>query len=422
MRITENSMTKAYLTSINGAKERINKLQAQIATNKRVTRPSDDPQASSAIMRLLSGISANEQYQSNVTDARAATAATDTALQNFSSIMQNFNAVIIKATDGTQTPKQLNLQADMIDQLIAEAVGTANSKFNGKFLFGGSKTQTAPYSLQSNPVSPPSQIVIYHGDAVPTQYQVGDGLKQDVALPGSDVFQGTAILDTMIAMRDKLRGVANPAMELSGTLSVNAAVGTSVDMSVTAKDGLGGNHDVVLRWTKSAANAWDVATVSASNAAFSGGTASVSFDPVSGDVASFAQTSPLNITSTLSPAAPVLSFVLQTGALKEYGDTSNASVKQLQDIPNGADRTLVSSFVDSILEAQGKLGTIQQGLDTTLSYVQSQKARLQDMLSSYQDVNVADAALKLKQEESMLDAALAVAARVLPKSLLDYLG
>jgi flagellar hook-associated protein 3 len=414
-------MTATYLSSINGVKERINKLNTQIATNKRVGKASDDPQAAAAIMRMMSGISANQQYQNNIADAQAATSATDTALGNYSSIMQDFNAVVVKSADGTQTPADLNLFADQIDQLLNEAVGTANTKFNGKYLFGGANTQTAPYSVVSNPASPPSQIAVYSGDDSPTQYQIGDGLKQTVSMTGADVFKGTDMLNAMISIRDKLRGVANPAMQLNGTLSPTAAVGATVDMPASVTDGLGATHDLVMRWTKTADNSWDMTTVSGTNATFTGGTASATFDPVSGTMATFSQTSPLVLTSTATSAAPVVTLALQNGSLKESGDTSAPSAQQVKELPSAADRTLVSSYADSILGSQGKLGAMQQGLTTTLTYLQSQASRLQDLVSQYQDVDVAGAALKLKTEESTLDAALAVAAKVLPKSLMDYL-
>ena len=66
-------MSFDLLSNINKSKERILKLQAQLATMNRVLKPSDDPQAAQMIMRLNGMLDRNAQYQKNVAEGNAST-------------------------------------------------------------------------------------------------------------------------------------------------------------------------------------------------------------------------------------------------------------------------------------------------------------------------------------------------------------
>jgi len=66
MRVTENGMATNYLTNMNQARQKIMDLQSQLASGKRVQKPSDDPIATGTIMRLQTALSQNAQYSANI--------------------------------------------------------------------------------------------------------------------------------------------------------------------------------------------------------------------------------------------------------------------------------------------------------------------------------------------------------------------
>jgi flagellar hook-associated protein 3 FlgL len=94
-----------------------------------------------------------------------------------------------------------------VDQVLSEALASANTKFNGKYLFGGTQTTDPPYILsadRSSVTKNPNGI-----DGTIT-YIVGDGLNQQVNIPGEEAFQGTALFDLIINIRTNLNNGLPP--------------------------------------------------------------------------------------------------------------------------------------------------------------------------------------------------------------------
>jgi flagellar hook-associated protein 3 FlgL len=91
------------------------------------------------------------------------------------------------------------------------------------------------------------------------------------------------------------------------------------------------------------------------------------------------------------------------------------------NVPSAADTATLDTLAQTVTESGSKVGSLIQGLDNTTTHLTDQKTQLQNLLSSQKDTDVAEATLNLKQEETMLNAALNVGAQILPKSLMDYL-
>jgi flagellar hook-associated protein 3 FlgL len=297
MRITEGMMAGDFLYTINKNRAQINKLEIDLASGKRLQKVSDDPTAADAVLRLNAGIDRNDQYQKNVTDGQGVLAQTGSSLDDMGSLLQEVQSIVVQAKDGDQTSVMGSL-AERVDQLLNEAVSLANSKFNGKFIFGGTQTTAQPYTLVTNPGPPATQSVAYAGNAEIIHYPTGESLVQQVSVPGSEAFGGTALFNSLIRVRDTLRAGQTPST-----------------------------------------------------------------------------------------------------------DDANA----------------VAAALDTVTQTASKAGSLSQSLDNTTVHLTNQKTQLQVLLSAEQDTDVAEASLNLKQAQTMLDAALASGAQILPKSLLDFL-
>lgn len=294
MRITENNIVSSLLLNINSSREQITKLQSQLASGKRVLKPSDDPQATDSILRLQAVIDKNEQYLKNVADGQAVLEETSTVLDGFLSIMQDVKNELITASNGSRQ-EALPVQANRLDQLLTQAVEIANTKFNGKYIFAGTNTLEAPFVLAADHSTVTANP---NGITGSINYDVAEGSAQTVNMDGQEAFQGVQFFTTVIQLRDKLASGQFPAV---------------------------------------------------------------------GDVES------------------------------------------------------VGAIIDHVLGKASKAGSISQGMDAMQIHLDEQQTQLRALLSIDQDADVAQAALQLKQNELMLDAALNTGARILPKSLLDFL-
>jgi flagellar hook-associated protein 3 FlgL len=199
MRITDQGMAARFLAGINRTRERIVILQTQLATGKRVMKPSDDPQAAEVILRLNEAMARNEQFSRNVSDAQSMVDATSAAVDHFGDIMLELKDLVTRAANGSLNDSLPAIGAQ-IGQMLREGVNAANTRFNGKYLFGGTQSLDPPFILAadgSGVTANPNGIT--GSITVP----VGEGFTQVVNVDGQEAFQGTAIFDLMIQLRDQ---------------------------------------------------------------------------------------------------------------------------------------------------------------------------------------------------------------------------
>ncbi len=298
MRITDSRIASDFLYNVNNTQERINEYQNQLSSGTRVNEPSDDPEAADMIMRLNATIGRNEQFSLNIGAGQSMLSNSTDALDSISQVVAQLQTTMTQVSNGAEA-SAIPTFADTVDGYISQALALANTQFNGKYIFGGTQTQTPPYTLTPNAAPPPSETVTYSGNSGKIDYAVGEGQVQTINVTGQDAFGGTALFDEMIKIRDNLKAGVTPTQ---------------------------------------------------------------------------------------------------------------------------ADVTAVQNSMQTLLNASGKAGAILQSLDTTATHLQGQHTQLQALRSVQQDTDVAAATLSLKQDQTTLDAALAVGAKILPQSLVNFLA
>ena len=221
-------MTYDLLANINASKERILQLQAQLSSMKRVLKPSDDPQAAQMIMRLSGMLDRNAQYQKNIGEGQSAMDTTNTAFTRFSDLMDQTRQVMTGAINNPD-PSALASYGDQIDQLISDAVDTANTQFNGRYVFGGTQTTSPPFILAADRSAVTTNP---NGVTGTIHYAVGEGVTATVNIDGQEAFTGTAPFDLLIQVRDELRAGNVPTQAQLD--AVNAALNHANDESTKA--------------------------------------------------------------------------------------------------------------------------------------------------------------------------------------------
>ncbi len=422
MRITDTSIVNDFLASINRSKERINRLNLQLATQSRVLKVSDDPDAASTILRLNADLDRVSTFRNNVTTGKNALTMTGDSLGRVADLLSDVKGVMTGAS-GSGDRFLLTKLADQMDQYLSLGLEIANTQFDRKYIFGGTHT-TAPPFVQGG--TPPQTV--YRGNAQSIQYQVGDGVSHVVNITGAAAFGSTGQLS------------------LSGLIDNSAAVNSSVYSTVQVTDAAGVVHDIAITMRKTDAHTWAMSAAlppGATGATLTGGTTSISFDPVSGAVAEVVRGTPLVLTPTATApgqAAPPLSIMVRTEGLTE-GSTGGASslagayqnvslfnkLAQLRDQlrsgqpPSSEDMAMIDLMQDVVSREEARAGSLMTSLTNADNYLISQREHLLDLRSAKQDVDLYEVGMKLKQEQLMLDAALSTAARLIPRSLMDFL-
>ena len=144
MRITNKIMQKNNLANINTNKIYQDKLSTQMATQKKISRPSDDPVVAIRSLRLRSNVTEITQYYSkNIPDAESWLKITEDALSNLSEVLTNMIAQCTKGANGDLTTENRQIILEQLQKLSEEVYATGDADYAGRYVFTGYRTDTS---------------------------------------------------------------------------------------------------------------------------------------------------------------------------------------------------------------------------------------------------------------------------------------
>ena len=168
MRVSTNSLYLNNLSNMMSKQTSLNKIQEQLSSMRRVNSPSDDPVAAAQILDQTQADNRIQQFNQNAKSAESALALTETSLQTAGDILQLVRQIAVKAGNTALTNDDRKMLNSELEGLYKQLLGTANTfDGNGKALFGGSISQTKPFSELAQfgtTVAAGSSIVQYNGD------------------------------------------------------------------------------------------------------------------------------------------------------------------------------------------------------------------------------------------------------------------
>ena len=144
MRVTNRMTTSSFLRDLNKNLNSLNKMNNQLTSGKEVSRPSDNPFKVSRIMQLNNDINLNDQYKENIKDALNWMDTTDTALGQINDSMQRVRELMVSVGNATYDQNQMTSIKEEINERIKEIGQVLNTSFDGKYIFGGTKTSSKP--------------------------------------------------------------------------------------------------------------------------------------------------------------------------------------------------------------------------------------------------------------------------------------
>ena len=141
MRITNNMMLKTTMSNIYGNKENVNTLNNQMSSQKKISRPSEDPVVAIRALRLRSNLSEiNQYYEKNIPDAEAWLDVTETALNNMESILSDIRTQCTYGATGTLTADDRDAILKSLTQLREQLYAEGNTDYAGRTVFTGFRT------------------------------------------------------------------------------------------------------------------------------------------------------------------------------------------------------------------------------------------------------------------------------------------
>ncbi|MEW6583459.1 MAG: flagellar hook-associated protein FlgL [Actinomycetota bacterium] len=145
-RTTLSTTVRNFLADLNGNNRLLDQAQRQVSTGKRISTPADDAIGITTSLRLRSDRASNAAWQSNIQDSLTWLSTTDTALANALDVVQRARELTIQGSNGALSQTGRGVIADEVDQLAKQMVEVGNATLGGRYLFGGTKTQTPPFT------------------------------------------------------------------------------------------------------------------------------------------------------------------------------------------------------------------------------------------------------------------------------------
>ncbi|RZT15533.1 flagellar hook-associated protein FlgL [Fictibacillus sp. BK138] len=153
MRVTQSMITNNMLRHINQSYKQMSKTQEQLATGKKISRPSDDPVIAAKGMTYRTELAEVEQYKRNLSEAYNWLDNSDEALEKASQVLNRIRELTLQASNGTLDPPQKAMIGKEVTQLKEHLVTIANTQLSGKYIFNGNDTGTMPVDLSTGTVS-----------------------------------------------------------------------------------------------------------------------------------------------------------------------------------------------------------------------------------------------------------------------------
>ena len=144
MRITNKVMQNNSLSNINTNKRLQDQLNTQMATEKKINRPSDDPVVAIRALRLRTNVSQITQYyDKNSKDAKSWLSVTEDALTTVSSVIEDLIEQTTKGSNENLTSSDRKTILDALASLRDEVYATGNADYAGRSIFTGYRTDTS---------------------------------------------------------------------------------------------------------------------------------------------------------------------------------------------------------------------------------------------------------------------------------------
>jgi len=178
MRITTSLEYQNLESHIETSLQSLNTVQSQISSGKKLQTFSDDAAGASQSLALRGALGDNAQYQRNAASATAFLSATQGALSSAASVVISARQIAVAGANSTQTPDSLAALGDQVDGIVQQLTQAANTQAQGRYIFGGTNTTTAPYDSTQT----------YQGNTQAISSTLGPGHSIQINTPGSAAF------------------------------------------------------------------------------------------------------------------------------------------------------------------------------------------------------------------------------------------
>jgi flagellar hook-associated protein 3 FlgL len=399
MRISSQSIRDVFVDQLGRQQADLSRVQLQISTGLRFSRPAEDPIAASQSLDLQRAIDQNAQYRTNAGLAESRLKLSESTLGAVGDNLQRLRELAIQASNATETVETRRMISTEVRQRLDALLQLANTQDgNGRYLYAGYTTGVRPFVATAAGYQ-------YNGDQGQRLVQIGPGRQIADSDSGASIFQlvrnGNG---TFVAAPDPAnsgsgvvgaRGVADFSQWDAGSYSIVFTSATTYDVLDAASVPVPG-----------AAGTY----TPGQNISFRGVQLAIEGAPATGDRFTVGPSVNRDMFSMVQGFVGALALSTSTPRdLATFQNTMNSAIEHL-------DQSL-----GNVLQARAEIGGRLQALETQQNTNTDLGLQLKTTLSQTRDLDYSEAVTRMNQQLTALQAAQASYVKVMGLSLFNYL-
>jgi flagellar hook-associated protein 3 FlgL len=187
MRITTNLMFDKNFRSINNSQAELSDIQTQLASGKKLLRPSDDPVGASQVIRLTEEIDKIAQYKRNNDLVTNALELQETSLRSINDVVNRARVLTVQSGNGilSGADKQaLGAEVEQLRNQVLDLMNTQNA--SGEYIFAGYQSSSQAFEFNASAIDNHIKFV---GDNGTNLAQLSDSVTIQSTTSGKTLFE-----------------------------------------------------------------------------------------------------------------------------------------------------------------------------------------------------------------------------------------
>lgn len=197
MRATQMTTYRSLQTFLNRSNDQLQNLQLQIASGRKLNRPSDDPTAISPVLSARTRIQSADRYMETIASGLDRITQMDSYLDAIQNNLVRLKEISIAGVNGALSAADMTTYAEEVAQLRQSLLADANASVDGKYLFAGFAETTRPFTENED------GTVIYNGDNGVIEFEIAPNELIAVNLTGADLMQGDVDIFALVGQLEE---------------------------------------------------------------------------------------------------------------------------------------------------------------------------------------------------------------------------
>jgi flagellar hook-associated protein 3 FlgL len=256
-RVTTSQIWASSNTSIQTAKARLSQLSAQSSSGLAVSKPSDDPAASAAIMSVLNQQSTTSQYATNISDGQGWLSTADSTMTSAENLVRQAKDLAIQAgNSGTSSSTSRSALATQLAGIRDDLLNAANTQYNGRSVFAGTSDASTAFNTTTFDYNAATPTTTTAADGTTTTTLTSLGSVERRIAPGSSgtvtvsadglAAFGSGSTSVFAQIQNVIDALNSPTYDTdTSSTGPQATVTSGIDALGTALTNLSAQHAVV---------------------------------------------------------------------------------------------------------------------------------------------------------------------------------